>query len=125
YYALVAIIGFAAIVVLWRFHRSPLGSVLVAIRENEQRARFLGYATNGYKLVAFVASAGLTGLAGTLLLFNNRMTSAEPISVAFSGELLAMVIIGGMRSFLGPALGALFFVVFRDALSRYTENWLL
>ncbi len=78
-----------------------------------------------YKLVAFVASAGLTGLAGMLLLFNNRMTSAEPISVAFSGELLAMVIIGGMRSFLGPALGALFFVVFRDALSRFTENWLL
>jgi ABC-type branched-subunit amino acid transport system ATPase component/ABC-type branched-subunit amino acid transport system permease subunit len=125
YYALVAAIGFCAIVVLWRFHRSPLGSVLVAIRENEQRARFLGYATNRYKLVAFTASAGLTGLAGTLLLFNNRMTSAEPISVAFSGELLAMVIIGGMRSFLGPALGALFFVVFRDALSRYTENWLL
>jgi ABC-type branched-subunit amino acid transport system ATPase component/ABC-type branched-subunit amino acid transport system permease subunit len=125
YYALVAVVGFAAIVALWRFHRSPLGSVLVAIRENEQRARFLGYATNRYKLVAFTASAGLTGLAGTLLLYNNRMTSAEPISVAFSGELLAMVIIGGMRSFLGPALGALFFVVFRDALSRYTENWLL
>ena len=60
-----------------------------------------------------------------LLLFNNRMTSAEPISVAFSGELLAMVVIGGMRSFLGPALGALFFVIFRDYLSRVTENWLL
>ena len=110
---------------LWRFHRSPLGSVLVAIRENEQRARFIGYPTDRYKLAAFVVSAGLTGLAGMLLLFNNRMTSAEPISVAFSGELLAMVIIGGMRSFLGPALGALFFVIFRDSLSRVTENWLL
>ena len=99
--------------------------VLVAIRENEQRARFVGYPTDRYKLVAFVVSATLTGLAGMLLLFNNRMTSAEPISVAFSGELLAMVIIGGMRSFLGPALGALFFVIFRDSLSRVTENWLL
>jgi hypothetical protein len=68
--------------------------VLVAIRENEQRARFVGYATDRYKLVAFVVSASITGLAGTLLLFNNRMTSAEPISVAFSGELLAMVVIG-------------------------------
>src|SRR4051812_6399647 len=125
YYALVALIGFAALVTLWRFHRSPLGSVLVAIRENEQRARFVGYPTNRYKLVAFVASAGLTGLAGVLLMFNNRMTSAEPISVAFSGELLAMVIIGGMRSFLGPAIGALFFVIFRDSLSRLTEDWLL
>ena len=125
FYLLVAAIGFGALGLLWRFHRSPLGSVLVAIRENEQRARFVGYPTDRYKLVAFVFSAVLTGLAGVLLLFNNRMTSAEPISVAFSGELLAMVIIGGMRSFLGPAIGALFFVIFRDSLSRVTENWLL
>ncbi len=125
YYALVAVIAFVAVFGLWRFHRSPLGTVLVAIRENEQRARFIGYPANRVKLTAFVASATLTGLAGILLAFNNRMTSAEPISVAFSGELLAMVIIGGMRSFLGPALGALFFVIFRDSLSRVTENWLL
>jgi branched-chain amino acid transport system ATP-binding protein len=125
YYVLVAAVAFLAVLALWRFHRSPLGSVLVAIRENEQRARFIGYPTNRVKLTAFVASATLTGLAGMLLAFNNRMTSAEPISVAFSGELLAMVIIGGMRSFLGPALGALFFVIFRDSLSRVTENWLL
>ena len=125
FYALAAAIGFAVVVVLWRFHRSPLGSVLVGIRENEQRARFLGYPTDRYKLVAFVVSAAITGVAGVLLLFNNRMTSAEPISVACSGELLAMVIIGGMRSFMGPAIGALFFVIFRDSLSRVTENWLL
>jgi branched-chain amino acid transport system ATP-binding protein len=125
YYALVASIAFAVVYALWRFHRSPVGTVLVAIRENEQRAKFIGYATDRYKLVAFVASATITGLAGALLLFNNRMTSAEPISVAFSGELLAMVVIGGMRSFLGPALGALFFVIFRDYLSSVTENWLL
>jgi branched-chain amino acid transport system ATP-binding protein len=124
FYMLVATIGMAVVFALWRFHRSPVGTVLVAIRENEQRARFLGYATDRYKLVAFTMSAGLTGLAGSLLLFNNRMTSADPISVAFSGELLAMVVIGGMRSFLGPALGALFFVIFRDYLSSITPNWL-
>jgi ABC-type branched-subunit amino acid transport system ATPase component/ABC-type branched-subunit amino acid transport system permease subunit len=124
FYMLVATIGMVVVFALWRFHRSPLGTVLVAIRENEQRARFLGYATDRYKLAAFTVSAGLTGLAGSLLLFNNRMTSADPISVAFSGELLAMVVIGGMRSFLGPALGALFFVIFRDYLSSLTPNWL-
>ena len=125
YYGLVACIAMLAGIVLWRFHRSPLGTVLVAIRENEQRARFLGYPTNHYKLIAFVLSTTLTGLAGVLLLYKNRMTSAEPISVAFSGEVLAMVIIGGMRSFVGPAIGALFFVIFRDYLSSLTENWLL
>jgi ABC-type branched-subunit amino acid transport system ATPase component/ABC-type branched-subunit amino acid transport system permease subunit len=124
YYWLAAAIAFIAFFGLWRFHNSPLGSVLIAIRENEQRARFIGYPVNRYKLAAFVLSATLTGLAGILLLFKNRMTSAEPVSVAFSGELLAMVVIGGMRSFAGPAIGALFFILFREFLSIYTENWL-
>jgi ABC-type branched-subunit amino acid transport system ATPase component/ABC-type branched-subunit amino acid transport system permease subunit len=124
YYWLVAAIAFVSLILLWRFHNSTVGTVLVAIRENEQRARFLGYPTNRYKLLAFVLSAAITGLAGILLLYQNRMTSADPISVAFSGDLLAMVVIGGMRSFLGPALGALFFILFREFLGIYTENWL-
>jgi ABC-type branched-subunit amino acid transport system ATPase component/ABC-type branched-subunit amino acid transport system permease subunit len=124
YYWFVAVIAMLVLIALWRFHNSAVGSVLVAIRENEQRARFLGYPTNRYKLLAFVLSAGITGLAGILLLFQNRMTSADPISVSFSGDLLAMVVIGGMRSFLGPALGALFFILFREFLGIYTENWL-
>jgi branched-chain amino acid transport system ATP-binding protein len=125
YYWVIATIAFGVVWFLWRFHRSPAGQVLVAIRENETRAKFIGYATQHYKLLAFVISATITGLAGTLLLFNNRMTSADPIGVPFSGELIAMVVIGGMRSFLGPALGAIFFIVFRDYLSSVTENWLL
>src|SRR5262249_32390892 len=117
YYGLVAVIAFAICFLLWRFHGSPVGSVVVAIRENEQRARFLGYPTNRYKLIAFVLSACVVALAGTLSVFNHRFASAEPLSVAFSGELVAMVVIGGMRSFLGPALGALFFILFREFLS--------
>ncbi|MGE0312606.1 MAG: ATP-binding cassette domain-containing protein [Lautropia sp.] len=124
FYLLVAAIAFAVVWLLSRFHRSPLGSVLVAIRENEQRAGFIGYPTERYKLVAFTLSALVTALAGILLLFNNRMTSADPIGVPFSGELLAMVVIGGMRSLLGPALGALFYVLFRDFLSSVTPDWL-
>jgi branched-chain amino acid transport system ATP-binding protein len=125
YYALVAVIGLAVVGLLWRFHRSPVGHVLVAIRENEQRARFIGYPTDRYKLFAFTISAAITALAGVLSVFHHRFASAEPISVVFSGELLAMVVIGGMRSFLGPALGALFFILFREFLSIWTPNWLL
>ena len=125
FYAFVAGIAFLVLVGLWRFRRSPMGTVLVAIRENEQRAGFLGYATNRYKLAAFTLSASITGLAGALSAFNHRFASADPISVAFSGELLAMVVIGGMRSFLGPALGALFYILFREFLSIYTSDWLL
>jgi branched-chain amino acid transport system ATP-binding protein len=125
YYWLVAAIGFLVVYLLWRFHRSPVGHVLVAIRENEPRARFIGYPADRYKLLAFTVSAAITALAGVLSVFHHRFASAEPISVAFSGELLAMVVIGGMRSFLGPALGALFFILFREFLSIWTANWLL
>src|SRR3954466_1691046 len=125
YYGLVAIIGLAVVHLLGRFHRSPIGSVLLGIRENEQRAQFVGYATTRYKLIAYIVSAALTGIAGVLFAFHHRFASADPMAVAFSGELLAMVIIGGMRSLLGPALGALFYVLFREYLSIWTPNWLL
>ena len=124
YYWVVAAIGMAVCILLWRFHRSPVGSVLVAIRENEQRARFIGYPTNRYKLIGFVFSATVVAIAGTLSVFNHRFASAEPLAIAFSGELIAMVVIGGMRSFLGPALGAMFFILFREFLSIWTPHWL-
>lgn len=125
FYAVVAAVVLVLTVVLWRFVNSPLGRVLEAIRENETRATALGYATRRYKLAAFVLSATLTAVAGALLLYKNRMTSADPMSLIFSGELLAMAVIGGMRGFLGPALGALFYILFREYLSIYTENWQL
>jgi branched-chain amino acid transport system ATP-binding protein len=99
--------------------------VLVAIRENQLRATFQGYPVDRYKLGVFVISAVVTGLAGALLGFQTYLVSAEAVSVPFSGELLAMVVIGGMRSMLGPALGALFFILFRELFSIWTPNWLL
>ncbi len=125
YYAVVAVIGFAVLCALLRVVRSPFGHVLVAIRENEQRAMFQGYDIDKYKLLAFVISASVTALAGSLLVFLHRLAAAESTTVAFSGELLAIVVIGGMRSFLGPALGAVFFLLFRELFSIYTDNWLL
>lgn len=125
FYAFVAVVGLAVTYVLLRVVRSPFGHVLVAIRENQQRATFQGYDVDRYKLAVFVLSAVVTGLAGALLGFHHHLVSADGTSVAFSGELLAMVVIGGMHGFLGPALGALFYILFRELISIWTTDWLL
>ncbi|KJC58183.1 ABC transporter [Bradyrhizobium sp. LTSPM299] len=125
YYVVVALIALGVLYLLLRLVRSPFGHVLVAIRENPLRASFQGYRIERYKLAVFVISAVVTGLAGGLIGFQNYLVSAEAVSVPFSGELLAIVVIGGMRSMLGPALGALFFILFRELLSIWTPNWLL
>ncbi|CAM5209933.1 Vitamin B12 import ATP-binding protein BtuD [Castellaniella defragrans] len=125
YYVFTAIVAALVLYLLLRIVRSPFGHVLVAIRENQQRATFQGYTTEYYKLMAFVLSACITGLAGSLLVFLHHIAAAESTTVEFSGELLAMVVIGGMHSLLGPALGALFYQLFRELFSIYTDNWLL
>ncbi len=125
YYIVVALIGLCVLYALLRLVRSPFGHVLVAIRENQLRATFQGYPVERYKLGVFVISAVVTGLAGALLAFQTYLVSAEAVSVPFSGEMLAMVVIGGMRNILGPALGALFFILFRELFSIWTPNWLL
>jgi branched-chain amino acid transport system ATP-binding protein len=125
YYITVALIGLGVLYVLLRLVRSPFGHVLMAIRENQLRATFQGYPVERYKLGVYVISAVVTGIAGALLAFQTYLVSAEAVSVPFSGEMLAMVVIGGMRSMLGPALGALFFLLFRELFSIWTPNWLL
>jgi ABC-type branched-subunit amino acid transport system ATPase component len=123
FYYVTAAIALAVAWLLWRVVHSPLGRVLVAIRENEQRARFLGYPVQRYKLIAFTLSAAVTGLGGCLYAFLKVFVSADLVHVAFSGEILAMSIIGGMGHFLGPPLGGAFFIVFREALSEFTAAW--
>ncbi|HEY5278726.1 MAG TPA: branched-chain amino acid ABC transporter ATP-binding protein/permease [Pseudolabrys sp.] len=125
FYIFIAVTGLVVLYLLLRLTRSPFGHTLVAIRENQLRATFQGYPVQRYKLVVFVISAAVTGLAGALLAFQTYLASAEGVSVAFSGELLAMVVIGGMHHLLGPALGALFFVLFRELFSIWSGNWLL
>jgi len=84
-------------------------------RSREPAARdFSGISGRAHKLAVFVISAVVTGLGAGLVAFQNYLVSAEAVSVPFAGELLAMVVIGGMRSMLGPALGALFFILFRE-----------
>jgi ABC-type branched-subunit amino acid transport system ATPase component/ABC-type branched-subunit amino acid transport system permease subunit len=125
YYIIVALVGLVILYLLLRLVRSPFGHVLMAIRENPLRATFQGYPIERYKLAVFVISAVVTGFAGGLFAFQNYLVSAEAVSVPFAGELLAIAVIGGMRNMLGPALGALFFVLFRELLSIWTPDWLL
>jgi len=125
YYIVVSALCLGVLYLLLRLVRSPFGHVLMAIRENQLRATFQGYPVERYKLGVFVISAVVTGFAGGLIGFQNYLVSAEAVSVPFSGELLAIVVIGGMRSMLGPAIGALFFILFRELFSIWTSDWLL
>ncbi len=123
FYYLVAVIAMLVAWIGWRVVHSPLGSVLEAVRENETRARCLGYPVQRYKLAAFVISAALTGLGGALMCYLKLFVSAELTHPTFSGEILAMSIFGGIGHFLGPPLGAFIYAVFRETLSGYTSAW--
>jgi branched-chain amino acid transport system ATP-binding protein len=114
-----------AIYLLWRLVHSPFGRVLQAIRENEQRARCLGYNTQRYKLVAFVLSSTFMGLAGTLLTFLILGVYADALNWQHAGDPVLMTVLGGMHHFLGPLWGAFTFILLRDQLSSYTEHWWL
>jgi branched-chain amino acid transport system ATP-binding protein len=125
YYIVVALIGFAVLYSMLRITHSPFGTVLQAIRENTQRAEFQGYNVQRYKHIAYVLSAVLTGLAGALSGFLHYIVTAESTSIEMSGELMAMVVIGGMHAhILGPAVGVLFFILFREVFSIATNDWM-
>jgi ABC-type branched-subunit amino acid transport system ATPase component/ABC-type branched-subunit amino acid transport system permease subunit len=125
YHYAAAAVAAVAIAVLWRLVHSPFGRVLQAIRENEQRASCVGYDVKRYKLTAFVVSCGFSGLAGALYTFLLNFAYPETLHVTMAGEIAAMTLVGGMRSFVGPAVGAAVFVFMRDTLSSWTENWLI
>ncbi len=125
YYVFVALIGFAVLYFLQRVVQSPFGHVLVAIRENQLRASFQGYDVQRYKLAVFVLSSMVTALAGGLSGFQHYIVTAESTSIEMSGELLAMVVIGGMHAnILGPAVGVIFYVLFRELFSSWSSDWL-
>jgi len=114
------------IVVCWQCVHSPFGRVLRCIKQNEQRARFLGYRVWIYKLLVFVLSAAIAGLAGALFAMAQQSAYPNVMSLHQSGFVVMMVLIGGgLVSFWGPLLGAAFFILARDILGAYTETWLL
>jgi branched-chain amino acid transport system permease protein len=113
-------------VALWRLAHSRFGRALNAIRQNETRASFIGYDVWLYKWLAFVLSAAVAGLAGALFAMAQQSAYPNVMSLQSSGFVVMMVLVGGgMVSFWGPFIGALFFILARDLLGAYTETWLL
>ena len=114
------------VVLLWRLVHSPFGRVLSAIKQNETRARFVGYNVWLYKWLAFTVSALVAGLAGGLFALAQQSAYPNVMSLQQSGFVVMMTLVGGgMVSFWGPVLGAVLFFVARDLLGAYTEAWLL
>ncbi len=114
------------LIAVWRLVHSPFGRVLRAVKQNEMRASFVGHNVWLYKWLAFVISAGIAGLAGGLLALAQQSAYPNVMSLQNSGFVVMMVLIGGgLVSFWGPVIGALFFILARDLLGAYTETWLL
>ena len=116
YYFVLAVFlaGFA---VIWRAVHSPFGQVLKAIRENEPRAVSLGYRTERYKLLAFVLSASLAGLAGGTKALVFQLASLTDVTWQMSGEVVLMTLLGGMGTLLGPVVGAAIVVTLESYLA--------
>jgi branched-chain amino acid transport system permease protein len=106
----------------WLLHRtidSPFGHVLRAIRENEPRALSLGYEVNRYKLLAFVISAALSGLAGSLKALAFQFASLSDVHWHLSGAVVLMTLLGGLGTVMGPSVGALLVVTLENYLSGF------
>ncbi|HWS62320.1 MAG TPA: branched-chain amino acid ABC transporter permease [Steroidobacteraceae bacterium] len=122
YYVVLA--AFAAVfAMIRRIVHSPFGQVLKAIRDNESRAISLGYDINRYKLLAFVLSATLSGLAGSLKTLVLGFTTLSDVLQANSGEVILMTLLGGAGTFAGPVVGAALVVTLQEYLSDIVGGW--
>ena len=112
--------------ILRRITQSPFGMVLQSIRENEARTRAIGYPTERYKIVAVMLSGLFAGLAGVLYAIQNRFAAPDFVFFLVSGEVVIFNVIGGIGTLVGPIVGAAFFLLLREGLSRFfTEYYLI
>jgi len=122
-YYLVLVLMFATIYLVHRIAQSRFGMVLRAAKSNERRSRALGFAPYRYRLVAFTIAGALCGLAGALLANHTSFITPEFMHWTRSGEIMFMVILGGIATSAGPLLGALALLVAETLLSGWTEHW--
>jgi branched-chain amino acid transport system permease protein len=111
---------------LWALHRivsSPFGRMLTTIRENAERAEFIGVNVRRYELAAFVLAGAFAGLAGGLFGIFNRGVFPDFAYWTKSSEVLIMTLLGGMGTFVGPSIGALVLILLNQQIVSYTEYW--
>jgi branched-chain amino acid transport system permease protein len=123
YYFLLAVFGIA-VGLQGLLLDSPFGRTLLAIRENERRARFLGIPIERHIWLSFSISCAFTALAGALYALLNNFADPMGLHYSLSGEIVIMAVMGGMRAFWGPLVGAALFVVLQDYISSMTVNWM-
>ncbi|HLG46261.1 MAG TPA: branched-chain amino acid ABC transporter permease, partial [Reyranella sp.] len=104
--------------------KSPFGRTMLAIRENERRARFLGLPVEKHIWLSFSISCFFTALAGTLYALLNNFADPLGLNYVMSGNIVMIAVMGGMRTFWGPLLGAVLFVMLQDYVSSMTTNWM-
>ncbi|KAB2882077.1 MAG: branched-chain amino acid ABC transporter permease [Pseudorhodoplanes sp.] len=123
-YTVVVVVFLACFLVIYRIIHSPFGEVLKAIRENEARAISLGYKTDRYKLVAFVLSATLAGVAGGMKAIVFQLASLTDVYWAMSGEVVLMTLVGGLGTVFGPVVGAFVIIAMQNYLAAFGQ-WVM
>ena len=108
---------------LWLLISSPFGTLTLAIRENEERTRFIGYETVLPRALVYAISAAIAALAGVLFTLYNGFVTPDVLYWSLSGEALVMAVIGGTRAVWGPAFGAVIFFLCKDLAGDLTEHW--
>jgi branched-chain amino acid transport system permease protein len=114
---------FGGIYLVWRIVNSRFGLVVQGLRSNEARMQAIGFPATRYRLVCFVIAGTMCGLAGALLANNTDFVSPATMYWTRSGDLMVMVILGGMGSLFGPVIGAIVYLVLEEFLSQLTEYW--
>ncbi len=112
-------------ILLRRIVNSPLGRIFKAIRENEERARFVGYNVERYKLISFVIAGIFSGFSGALYTLMFRYTSASFLGLMISANPVIWTLIGGAGTLIGPILGTVLITIFIDSISSYIQNYLI
>ncbi|MBE0591304.1 MAG: branched-chain amino acid ABC transporter permease [Gemmatimonadales bacterium] len=122
-YYLIAVWCFLSMIAMYAFSQTPLGRISNAVRDNPERAEFIGYNTQRVRFFILVASSFFAGISGGLAAINFEIINAEQVSAIPSGAVLVATFIGGAMFFFGPVIGSIIFILFAIALSEYTPAW--